>query len=124
MIETGIAIIASSLPSLRTLVYATRSRNGSSGPGKHYELSSQGPRPHTVTNTNVTGGSRLDRRKPMSNVNESDEDLFKDEIISTSESIGEDVNTHKLDHGIVITKHYRVSEGSLIHPPHDTSGRV
>ena len=40
MVETAVAIIATCLPTLRTLILGKASRNGTSSAGRHYELSS------------------------------------------------------------------------------------
>lgn len=75
MIETAVAIIATCLPTLRTLVYGVKPRTGTSslgGPsnGRHYQL---GSAKGGITSTNIAGGSRMKSRtstlRPSNNDN-------------------------------------------------------
>lgn len=116
MVETSIAIIASSLPSIKTLIYAARSTNASSG--QHYELSSH--RARTQTNTQITGGSsRLgNRRKSHQLSNDSDEDLFSKEEPSSrldniSERSGPVMDTKS---GIIVSSTYTIGNETEIPP--------
>lgn len=96
MIETSVALIATCLPALRTLLWGNRTRSGSSPMypynARHYELSS----PNGQNTTKVAGGSKNKSRTstvhPKANnwpfpgdrgsriakpVNDSDESLFR-----------------------------------------------
>ncbi|KAH8660722.1 hypothetical protein BGZ60DRAFT_566429 [Tricladium varicosporioides] len=102
MIETAIAIIATCLPVLRTLILGHISRVGTSrSAGRHYELSSRRPGNGTeVTqhnNTLITGG--------VQRGHESEDELVK-EGTSVS-SIGMAVSDQN---GITVAKEYQVFE--------------
>ncbi|KAJ5512059.1 hypothetical protein N7463_001611, partial [Penicillium fimorum] len=80
MIETAIAIIASCLPVLRTLVFGSHSRKGTSSGRRGYELSHSGI--HTGTNTQHTAVStsrgQVDRGIDDISFNDSEDGLVKD----------------------------------------------
>ena len=122
MVETSIAIIASSLPSIKTLVYHSRSTNASSG--RHYELSSS-RRLGTQTKSQAVSGSRASRlgvgtmSKSSPITNDSDEDLFaKTETSSQIGSFNEQVSS-AMDSktGIVVSNTYIVASETDLSSP-------
>lgn len=121
MVETSIAIIAASLPSIKTLIYHVRSTNASSG--RHYELSSHRMNTHTQNNTQIVAGSRAsrlgvgDRNKTHQMSNDSDEDLFAK--AETSSHIGS-FSEHLSKEGIVVSSTYAVASETDLPPVVET----
>ncbi|EHL02022.1 hypothetical protein M7I_1973 [Glarea lozoyensis 74030] len=103
MIETAVAIIATCLPVLRTLILGQISRVGTSSAGRHYELSSSHHArviaQSRAKNTTYSVGA-------TTKANESEDELVKEEASRSSEfsSIAQDPK------GIEVTTEYRVFE--------------
>lgn len=100
MIETSVSIIATCLPTLRTLVFPSKTQTSTSGypgNGRHYELSSS---KHGATQTRIAGGTKVKSRvstpgvdqwpysgdrgtsRTIKTTNDSDESLFRPVCIS------------------------------------------
>jgi hypothetical protein len=81
MIETAIAIIASCLPVLRTLVFGSHSRTGTYSGHRGYELSHSGVHTGGVSKqrtTVSTSQSQVDRGVDDISFNDSEDGLVKD----------------------------------------------
>lgn len=84
MIETAIAIIASCLPVLRTLVFGSHSRTGTYSSRRGYELSHSGMNAGTQAskqNTSVSvSQSRIDRGADDISCHDSEDGLVKETV--------------------------------------------
>jgi hypothetical protein len=79
MVETAIAIIATCLPALRSMILGKNTSKGTSSYGKHYELSSA--RRKTAENrltANPNHGTTHDTHVSHSRANGSEDSLFSD----------------------------------------------
>ncbi|GKZ39511.1 hypothetical protein AbraIFM66950_000458 [Aspergillus brasiliensis] len=100
MIETAIAIIASCLPVLRTLVFGSHSRTGTYSGRRGYELSSSGAaglasKQHTTVSVSRGGPDELSRH-------DSEDELVK-----------ENMSTEDSNPGISVTREYFVHDGAM-----------
>jgi hypothetical protein len=85
MIETSVAIIAASLPALRSLILGNTSRIGTGSNGRHYELSeSRGRMTRNTQNGHITntfhGGGTIGGTRKAS---DSEDELVKEGIASS-----------------------------------------
>jgi len=82
MIETAIAIIATCLPALRSMILGTNSTKASSNSyGRHYELSSARRKANENrqnTSTHVSSGNKPSTRGTHNRANGSEDSLFSD----------------------------------------------
>lgn len=82
MIETAIAIIATCLPALRSMILGTNSTKASSNSyGRHYELSSARRKANENrlnTSTHVSSGNMPSTRGTHNRANGSEDSLFSD----------------------------------------------
>jgi hypothetical protein len=100
MVETAVAIIATCLPALRTLILGHISRVGTTSAGRHYELSSRRPGNGTQREAYSVGGTRKGH--------DSEDELVK-EGASVS-STGIIANDGLSRHGITVATEFQVSE--------------
>ncbi|PYH96664.1 hypothetical protein BO71DRAFT_417688 [Aspergillus ellipticus CBS 707.79] len=104
MIETAIAIIASCLPVLRTLVFGSHSRNGTYSGRRGYELSSSAPTGLAASKQRTT----VSVSHPSSHPGELSRHDSEDELVKeTGSSSLEDPA------GISVTREYFVHEGAM-----------
>jgi hypothetical protein len=95
MIETAIAIIASCLPVLRTLVFGSHSRTGTYSGHRGYELSHSGvhtggvSKQHTTVSTSQ---SQVDRGVDDISFNDSEDGLVKDTAPISGPGIASDMS--------------------------------
>ncbi|CAK48242.1 uncharacterized protein An11g00090 [Aspergillus niger] len=100
MIETAIAIIASCLPVLRTLVFGSHSRTGTYSGRRGYELSNSGAaglasKQHTTVSVSRGGPDELSRH-------DSEDELVKENMSAEDPTAG-----------ISVTREYFVHEGAM-----------
>ncbi|KAJ5746972.1 uncharacterized protein N7511_008668 [Penicillium nucicola] len=87
MVETAIAIIASCLPVLRTLVFGSHSRTGTYSGRRGYELSQSGLNASKQQTTVSVSQSHADRGADEVSFNDSEDGLVKDTALSSGPGI-------------------------------------
>ncbi|KAI1875846.1 uncharacterized protein JN550_002132 [Neoarthrinium moseri] len=87
MVETSIAIVAASLPALRSLVLGRSSQAANSYYGGHYELPSANRQAQSRIVTNIVGGSRRGQ-------NDSEDELVKENRSAVSGERGKSIDSN------------------------------
>ena len=106
MVEVSVAIIAASLPALRTLFLGHTSQVGTLSVGRHYELSSRRPgngtHPQKYTGT-TSGGTRKGQDS------DSVDELVKGGAFVSSNGMPTDNNSGNMD-GIMVETGFEISD--------------
>lgn len=105
MVETSVAIIATCLPALRTLILGHISRIGTESAGRHYELSSRRPGNGTQRQT-FTGG----RARVTGLEHDSDDELVKEGASVSSAGMPTTETRMNSPHGITVETEFEISE--------------
>ncbi|KAH7419711.1 hypothetical protein BKA64DRAFT_737854 [Cadophora sp. MPI-SDFR-AT-0126] len=111
MVETSVAIIATCLPALRTLILGQISRVGTSS-GPHYELGSSR---HTRVQASVVAASRHDNylnsgHNTSKHINDSEDELVKDIDRASSNNYSNEGASPVAKNAIAVTSEFQVYE--------------